>query len=478
MKGDEPIYIKVYDHTQKRIDSRPICELVKEMVGTQIPISFEIEALKAQTIIARTWIIRRCRHFGGTGCKKHKGADLCTDGHCGTWKSKEELQKEWKENFEKNWEKLSRAEEETKDKIITFNNKPIDPKFHSTCGGSTENSEQVQDNKVLYLRKVLCDYCKESPYYRGTQEFTLEEIEERLNIKFLKATPTTDTEVESIFEDVERDEDGRIVSMKIGGKKFKGIEIMKYLGLNSTRFGWQPTGIKIETQGKGDGMGLCQYGAETMARKEGKKAEEILNYYFTGIQIKKIQKPDEEKPLSGKVIIVDPGHGGDSTEDAVGPEGLREKDVNLAIGLELLKLLKEAGAEAYATRTQDVYLSLSRRAELANKRNPDFFLSIHQNFFANPNISGTEIYYSRGDEEGKILANAILEEMAEELQTVPRGVKVADFYLFREVRSSVLQIEVAFLTNPEEERKLKEPEFQKKAASAIVKGLIRYYSYE
>ena len=109
-------------------------------------------------------------------------------------------------------------------------------------------------------------------------------------------------------------------------------------------------------------MGLCQYGQKRWQERR-KKAEEILNYYYRNSN-QKIQKPDEEKPLSGKVIIVDPGHGGDSTEDAVGPEGLRKR-MSTGDWIGTLKLLKEAGAEAYATRTQDVYLSLSRRAELA-----------------------------------------------------------------------------------------------------------------
>ncbi len=478
MKGAEPIYIKIYDYIKKKIYLKPIHELIKEMVGSQMPISFEIEALKAQTIIARTLIVLKCKSFGGRGCSKYKGADFCTDGHCGEWLNVEQLKQRWKKDFEKNWDKLTRAEEETKDQILTINNKPIYPSFHCTCGGATENSERVEGGKVLYLRKVLCDYCKESPYYRDSQEFTLEEIEKKLNVKILPPTPVEGPKIEGLFEDIQRDEDGRIISIKIGGERFRGIDVMKRLGINSSRFGWQPITFRIETQGRGDGVGLCQYGADSMARKEGKKAEEILNYYFTGIQIKKIEKPSIQKPLSGKIIVVDPGHGGDSTEDTVGPRGLQEKHVNLDISLKLVDLLKNAGAQVYITRTEDVFVPLSKRADLANQVKPDFFLSIHQNFFANPSISGTEIYYHRGDEEGKALGNNILDEISKTLNTVPRGVKIADFYIFREITSSALQIEVAFLTNPNEEQKLKDEDIQYKAAEAIMKGLIRYYSYE
>ncbi|WP_231701808.1 stage II sporulation protein D [Crassaminicella thermophila] len=470
------VYVKIYDHIRQKIISEPMTELIKRMVASQIPISFEIEALKAQAIIARTFIIRKMKTFGGDGCSKYKDVDLCTEGHCTKIITIEELKEKWGEDFKKNWEKIEKITADTKEKIITINNKPINPRFHSTCGGATENSENVEGNKTLYLRKVLCDYCRNSPYYNSSLQLSLEEIEKKLNIGTIKASPFKGPSIEGLIEDIKRDEEGRVVSIKIGGKQLKGTEIMKLLGLSSTRFGWKPIVFQIEMQGQGDGLGLCQYGANRMAL-EGKSAEEILKYYFTGVQIKEFDRPSINKPLTGKIIVLDPGHGGDNTEDVVGPTGLREKDVNLSISLKLAKLLRDAGAEVYETRTEDVYVPLSKRADLANKVRPHFFLSIHQNSFANPNISGSEIYHYRGDREGEILAGFILEELWEELGTIRRGVKTADFYLLREVRCSVLQIETAFITNLEEEKKLRDEKFQYRVAEAIAKGLMKYYRY-
>lgn len=473
---DISIDVKIYDHCLNKIVGKSMLELMKEMIASQIPIAFEEEALKAQAIMVRTFIVRKMKAFGGEGCLKYKQADICTDGHCGRWMNKEKLKELWGCAFEENWAKIEGVVEATEGKILTMNNKPINPRFHDTCGGATENSENVDENKTLYLRKVLCDYCQNSPYYQETVELSLEEIEKKLNVGTLKASPLKGPIIEGMIEDIQRDEEGRIICMKIGGKQLKGTEVMKLLGLNSTRFGWKPIAFQIEMQGKGDGVGLCQYGANAMAL-EGKKAEEILKYYFTGIQIKEFEKPSIDKPLTGKIIVLDPGHGGDNMEDTTGPTGLREKDVNLSIVLKLAEILREAGAEVYETRTKDIYVPLSKRAELANTLRPNFFLSIHQNSFANPNISGSEIYHYRGDREGGTLANFILQELSEALGTVQRGVRIADFYLLREVRTSVLQIEIAYITNPEEEKKLRSEKMQDQAAQAIMKGIIKYYKY-
>ncbi|MCT4618942.1 MAG: N-acetylmuramoyl-L-alanine amidase [Marinisporobacter sp.] len=212
--------------------------------------------------------------------------------------------------------------------------------------------------------------------------------------------------------------------------------------------------------------------------KEGKSVEEILKYYFTGVQIKEFDRPSINKPLQGKIIVLDPGHGGINTEDIIGPTGLREKDVNLSISLQLATLLRNAGATVYETRTEDVYVPLSKRCNLANEVRPHFFISIHQNNFLNPNISGSEIYHYRGDRESETLAGFILEELWNTLGLVKRGIKNADFYLLREVKSSVIHVEVAFITNPKEEEKLRDEEFQHQVAKAIVKGIMKYYGYE
>lgn len=471
------IEIKVYDRKTNNILNKSIDDLIPEMVAGQINIDFELEAIKVQTIIARTALVKKAKIFGGKGCSTHPQADICLENYCDNWLSKEKLKERWGKDFEKNWQKLLKAEQETKHLIITFNNKVIDPRFHITCGGATENSENVDDSKVIYLRRVLCSYCVDSPYWRNVKELTLEEIEEKLNVKFNKPSPLYQANIEGIVEEIERDDEGRVKKIKVGDKVFKGTEFCQSLGLDSTRFGFKPVGLRFETRGRGDGLGLCQYGANQMA-VEGKSSEEILKYYYTGIDIKEYEKPNKNKPMSNKVIVLDPGHGGKENVGVIGKQKLLEKDLTLAIAVNLKAALEGLGAKSVLTRETDEYLSLNNRAKITNEVRPNFFISIHMNSFKNESISGIEIYHYRGDKEGEVLANFIIESMSQHLESVNRGVKTADFYLLKTVTTSALQIEVAYLSNPQEENKFLDDNYVKRVADSIAEGITKYYKYQ
>ncbi len=473
----EDVLIKVYDNKINEIINMNITELIPLMVAAQINIDFEYEAIKIQSIIARTILIRKAKTFGGDGCSLYEEADFCLGSHCGNCFTKEELKKNWGNDFGEKWRKLVRAQEDTKNLILTFNNKVIDPEFHLTCGGATENSENVKNHKVIYFRKVLCDSCKKSPYWENTENMSIKEIEERLGVKLNKISPFLGPKIDGIIEELERDEEGRVTKIKIGDKIFKGTEIMSRLGLDSTRFGWSPTHLSFKTRGKGHGLGLCQYGTNEMA-KEGKTIEEIIKYYYTGVDIKKYEKPTKNKPLNNRFIVIDPGHGGEKNPGVIGEKGLKEKDINLDISKYIKSLLEELGAKAKLTREEDVYVSLGKRAKIANTDRPDFFVSIHMNSFANSTISGTEVYHYRGDKQGEILSNFIIEKMSKDLKTVNKGVKTADYYLLRSVTTSVAHIEVDYLTNHLEEEKFMKKEYIERVAKAIVDGIREYYAYQ
>lgn len=470
------IYIKIFNVIKNKVEKDSLKNVVIGAVANQVDANFHIELLKAQAVIARTLIIRRARAFGGKGCSEHKNCDICNGEHCIRLYKLSELRKVWKEDYNVNFKKIDKAVEETSGLIMVFNNKPIEPKYHDTCGGSTENSEMVIDNKVVYLRKVLCNYCKDSPNWAGYKEIPIEEIEKKLKIKFPK--PNTDyvTNITGFIEDVNKDDEGRVISLTIGGKKFKGRDVARLLDLDSTRFSIIPTKIGVATIGKGHGLGLCQYGGNKMA-EVGYTFKDILNYYFTGIDIKKVHMPSVEKPLCGRIIVLDPGHGGENGDDVYGPGGLREKDVVLDIALKLEKKLTKLGANVHLTRREDEYLHLSKRADITNKIKPDFFISLHMNSYNNPAIKGYEAYYFRGDGDSETLGKLIASKLEQKCGIVNRGVKNGDFFLLREVTSNALIIEIDYITNPLQELKLQDESYKNKVSDSILEGIVEYYKY-
>lgn len=475
MLDNNLIYIDVFKHIEERVEKVALEEMVKLMVAAQININFHCELIKAQAIIARTQISKLAKVFNGMGCSKYQGCDMCDD-HCTKVFDYDYLRKLWGAQYEKKMKKISKAVEETKGLIITVDNKPIEARYHDTCGGSTENSENVMANRVLYLRKVLCDYCNISPNWEGYKHISIKEIEDKLNISFPKLRPTLKSEICGYIDEVKRDEQGRVISLKIAGKEFKGTEIMELLGLNSTRFSFAPDSIIFVTRGKGDGLGLCQYGGNQMAL-EGHNFFDILNYYFTGIEIKKLEKPCIERPLNGRIIMIDPGHGGNNSQDVTGKHGIKEKEVVLNIGTKLSESLRKLGATVYLTREKDEYVSLSKRAEYANKMRPDFFISLHLNSFSNSAIHGCEIYHYRSDKDSEALAKFIMSNLVKNTSILDRGIRTADFYLLREVSMSSLQIELEYITNPEQELKLADDHYIDKIVESIASGIVEYYRY-
>ncbi|WP_425446260.1 N-acetylmuramoyl-L-alanine amidase [Dethiothermospora halolimnae] len=470
---DEQIKIKVYNHKTNKIEIKPIEEIVKMIVFMQINIGFNIEAIKCQAIIARTDLIRKLSLLE----KDNNKSWHISDNYYDIYKINEKyLKDKWRGNYKVHLDKLNTCINDTRGLIITINNNPIDPRFHNTCGGATENSESVIENRVIYLRKVLCDYCGNSPHWDGSKEFTLREIEDRLNVKFPKISPNLKTEIKGFIEDIIKDDSERITEVKVGGKKFKGDEIVRLLGLDSRRFSISPVVIRFNTRGKGTGLGLCQYGSNQMA-KEGYKFEDILKYYYTGVTIKKYDKPCMKKPLKGKILVIDPAHGGFNCNDAIGENGLREKDVVFDISKIMANELMSLGADVYLTRKDDIYLSLNDRKLIADEKNPDFFINISMNSFHSSSIKGCEIYHYRGDKDAEALSLSIMNKMEEEINTINKGIKSADFFLLRELGCSSIQIYPDYITNPTIEKKLKNPKYINKIAKAIVSGIVSYHMY-
>jgi N-acetylmuramoyl-L-alanine amidase len=188
--------------------------------------------------------------------------------------------------------------------------------------------------------------------------------------------------------------------------------------------------------------------------------------------------PRVARPLSGATIVLDPGHGG-SDPGAIGPSGLKEKDVNLDISLKAAQYLRKEGAKVILTRTGDSYVDLTERPNVASRNGAALFVSIHSN--ANPSgaMKGTTTYFLQDAVQGMdqvrfesmYLAKNLQTSLVQALKRPDRGVLKANFLVL--VKSSVpaALVEVAYLSNSEEEKMLRDGAFQDKAAQAIAKGI-------
>jgi len=170
------------------------------------------------------------------------------------------------------------------------------------------------------------------------------------------------------------------------------------------------------------------------------------------------------------IIMIDPGHSG-TDPGAVGPSGVKEKDINLLVAERLQLLMAESGIEAYMTRIGDEEVSLAKRAEKANNISADYFISIHCNAANSPTAHGTETYHYPGSVKGRALAQAVQQELVSATGLADRGVKEANFYALRMTAMPAILVELAFLSNPEEERLLATSAFQEKCACAIWEGI-------
>lgn len=174
----------------------------------------------------------------------------------------------------------------------------------------------------------------------------------------------------------------------------------------------------------------------------------------------------------GMIVALDPGHGGHDP-GAVGPTGLQEKAVNLALAkLVAARISPHSGI---LTRDDDVYLSLRARAEKANTARAHAFVSVHCNASVNPVARGTEVYFYPGSVQGRRLATAVYDSLLTSVGLTGRGVKEQRFTVLAYTRMPACLVETAFISNPEEESLLRSAEFLGRAADGIANGIRRFF---
>ncbi len=197
-----------------------------------------------------------------------------------------------------------------------------------------------------------------------------------------------------------------------------------------------------------------------------------------------VKRGAQQRPLAygragAKVIVVDPGHGGKNLGAHSKKNQYQEKDFALITGLMIKDHLEKMGYEVIMTRYQDNFLSLKKRAEVANSVQADLFLSVHFNAAKNTSAHGQEVFYYTDSDtnrrvESKKLASYVLKGMLHATGAKNRGVKSANLAVTRETRMPAILIEGGFLTNPQEREQLRNTRYLDRIAWGVAQGVHQY----
>ncbi len=239
------------------------------VVGAEMPASFNIEALKAQSVVARTYAL-----------KKVKRQEILTDTVSNqVYKNNNELKTLWGSEFDKYYNKVKTAVTNTTNETLVYNDDYIEAVYHSTSNGKTEDAIFVWGNSFPYLKSVDSHWdLNASSYLRETTK----------DFNTLKTITGIDFNEETNIEIISKTSGDRINEIKINDTIFTGVELRTLLGLRSADFDitFNNNNSIFTTRGYGHGVGMSQYGANGMAN-DGYNYVSILNHYYPGSTIKK-----------------------------------------------------------------------------------------------------------------------------------------------------------------------------------------------
>ena len=211
---------------------------------------------------------------------------------------------------------------------------------------------------------------------------------------------------------------------------------------------------------------------------------------FTLVNDRKELVPTVSLPISGKTIVIDAGHG-KPDEGAQSSTGTTEAATNLKIALKLQNLLEQSGTTVILTRSDENAIydidaktlkqkkisDIHNRVKIGNESSADLFVSIHLNKIPQQQYDGWQTFYKQGSEEGKKLAVSIQNNLNEALQKENNRVAktIDNIYIIKHVEIPITIVECGFLSNPTEEKKLLEDEYQNRLAWGIYNGIIDYF---
>ena len=266
---DNNIYVNVR-RNNGNIEKYELEEYIIGVVGAEMPASFNKEALKAQSVVARTYALKSIKN----------NKQLTSDNSTQNFKDNNELKKMWGSSYNTYYNKIKSAVLETKGLYLSYNNDYVDAVYHSTSNGNTEDAVYVWGNSVPYLKSVSSEYDNTNKNYSSSITLTYNEISNKL-----KNSIDSNTK----FNIISKTSGNRVKEIEINGTTYSGVEFRKLLNLRSADFSIENNGVNvvISTNGYGHGVGMSQYGANGMANN-GSSYTDILLHYYTGVSIKNI----------------------------------------------------------------------------------------------------------------------------------------------------------------------------------------------
>lgn len=239
------------------------------VVSSEMPASFNLEALKAQSVLARTYALKA----------KQTGKKLTDTVSTQSYIDIDQMKNKWENSFNTYYNKIKNAVENTNGEYLSYNGNYIEALYHSTNNGKTESSLDVFGNYYPYLISVSSEYDKNASSYLRTINTPLDTISNKLGLNLNN---------DSVISILSYTDGGNIKEININGNNFSGKKVRELLGLRSADFdiSISDNNANITTRGYGHGVGMSQYGANGMANA-GYSYKDILSHYYPGTTLTK-----------------------------------------------------------------------------------------------------------------------------------------------------------------------------------------------
>jgi|GEM_PF-2096512 len=209
---------------------------------------------------------------------------------------------------------------------------------------------------------------------------------------------------------------------------------------------------------------------KTFLSSDGKKVSVVVVWPEN---ISKISRPKKYNILKGKIIVIEPGHGG-RDPGGVSYSGIYEKRATLPLALKIAQVLEQAGATVLLTREKDIKVPRKEVVRFANNNNADIFISVHYNSFKSRYMSGTETYYYTP--QSRLLAQVLHRNLVNGIKRKDRGIRHVMYYTIHHTTMPAVLVEPGFITNPTEEKLAFKTSFQREVAFDILKGVVEYFT--